>query len=309
MACLKCQHGTARRFGTYGRLRIQRFRCKTCRATFNYTAVQRRILQYCSAGFLFLLTPIAAFPQSATAASPVELAKKRVAPVVCLVRDADTGSQWIRFRIIGTSFMVDEKGMFITATHVITDMLTSPLKDVCKPAITFPVGGWRRDPQQGVKWFSFDAGACQVNVGIDVAVCRTTNDMSKEQEVSYEVVKISTEKPQDGTAVFFTGFPLQATDPITSTGSIAGYPADNSYSIVIVDKSAWPGASGSPIYLSDGKTLIGMVTKMGTGDASGLSFGIAGERISEVLANAKTHWEEEQKKAREKPQTPTQSPN
>lgn len=35
MTCLKCQYGTVKRFGTYGRLRIQRFRCKSCRATFS----------------------------------------------------------------------------------------------------------------------------------------------------------------------------------------------------------------------------------------------------------------------------------
>ena len=34
MTCIRCQHGTAKRFGTYGRLRIQRFRCKSCKATF-----------------------------------------------------------------------------------------------------------------------------------------------------------------------------------------------------------------------------------------------------------------------------------
>lgn len=34
MTCLKCQHGVAKRFGTYGRLRIQRYRCNSCRATF-----------------------------------------------------------------------------------------------------------------------------------------------------------------------------------------------------------------------------------------------------------------------------------
>jgi transposase-like protein/IS1 family transposase len=34
MTCIRCLHGVAKRFGTYGRLRIQRFRCKTCKATF-----------------------------------------------------------------------------------------------------------------------------------------------------------------------------------------------------------------------------------------------------------------------------------
>jgi len=35
MTCLKCQHGVAKRFGTYGRRRIQRYRCKSCKATFS----------------------------------------------------------------------------------------------------------------------------------------------------------------------------------------------------------------------------------------------------------------------------------
>jgi transposase-like protein len=34
MTCIRCQHGTAKRFGTYGKLRIQRFRCKSYKATF-----------------------------------------------------------------------------------------------------------------------------------------------------------------------------------------------------------------------------------------------------------------------------------
>ncbi len=34
MTCIRCNHGTANRFGHYGRKRIQRYRCHTCRATF-----------------------------------------------------------------------------------------------------------------------------------------------------------------------------------------------------------------------------------------------------------------------------------
>ncbi len=254
---------------------------------------------------LFLLNAITAFPQSAAVTNSIELAKKTVAPIVCLVRDAATGTKMERFRIIGTASMVDQKGMFITADHVISDMLASPLEEACKPAITFPVGGWKRD-QQNVKWFSFDSAACRVNNTFDVAVCRTTEDLSKQREISFEVASVSAERPPDGTSVFFTGFPLQATDPITSIGAIAGYPADEySYATVIVDKNAWPGASGSPIYLSDGKAVIGMLTKTGTGEAAGLSFGTAGERVSAILANAKAFWEEGQKKASEAPPTPT----
>ena len=33
MTCLKCQHGIAKKFGTYGKQRVRRFRCNSCRAT------------------------------------------------------------------------------------------------------------------------------------------------------------------------------------------------------------------------------------------------------------------------------------
>jgi V8-like Glu-specific endopeptidase len=197
---------------------------------------------------------------------------------------------------MGTVFMVDQTGTFVTADHVITEMLNPPLKDACKSAISFPIGGWKRDPQTNVKWFSFDPGGCQINNASDVAVCRTTDDLSRQQGISFDVATISGERPQDGTAIFFTGFPLQATDPITSIGSVAGYPAEESYSTVMIDKNAWPGASGSPIYLSDGKTLIGMITRTGSGDAAGLSFGIGGVKISAILASARANWEEQKKK-------------
>jgi transposase-like protein/IS1 family transposase len=35
MTCLKCQHTAVRRFGTYGKRRIQRYRCTRCSATFS----------------------------------------------------------------------------------------------------------------------------------------------------------------------------------------------------------------------------------------------------------------------------------
>ena len=34
MTCPRCEHGHAKKFGTYGRLHTQRYRCNSCRATF-----------------------------------------------------------------------------------------------------------------------------------------------------------------------------------------------------------------------------------------------------------------------------------
>jgi hypothetical protein len=244
---------------------------------------------------IFLMAPARA--QERTLVDGIDIAKKTVAPIVCLVRDAVSGTQQDRFRIVGTAFMEDAKGTFITAWHVVADFVNAgPWKSACTTAITFPIGGWKRDPEAQIKWFQFDATACQVNQGLDVAVCRTTEDLSKVTAIHYEVPTISISKPLDGTTIFFTGFPLQATDPVTSIGALAGFAADGGYSTLLIDKNAWPGASGSPVFLNDGKTIVGMLLRTGTGDAAGVSFGISADKISQVLAEAHKNWSETDKK-------------
>ncbi len=34
MTCRKCEHGNCKRFGYFGKRRIQRWRCTSCKATF-----------------------------------------------------------------------------------------------------------------------------------------------------------------------------------------------------------------------------------------------------------------------------------
>ena len=35
MTCIRCKHDSAKKFGKYGRHRIQRYRCISCKATFS----------------------------------------------------------------------------------------------------------------------------------------------------------------------------------------------------------------------------------------------------------------------------------
>jgi S1-C subfamily serine protease len=243
-----------------------------------------------------LLTPVAVGAQMSNNAEVIETAKRTIAPVVCLVRDAATGNGIVPFRTAGTAFMVGSSGTFVTAKHVIDELLATPWKQACRTAISFPVGGWKRENQE-MRWFDFAAPICQVNSNFDVAICRTTQDMAKQGGVSYAVADISTERPPDGTPVIFCGFPLQATDPITSLGTVSGFSSGDNYNTVVIDKPAWPGASGSPILKLDGK-IIGMLTSTGSGAAAGLSYGVVGARITSILADARAYWEratEEQK--------------
>jgi S1-C subfamily serine protease len=265
------------------------------------TAHRWRVVWQIAPSIILLVIQVSG--QAVPISKTIDTAKKTVVPIVCLVHDM-ADNNVTRFRIIGTGFIVDSKGTFVTANHVVMDLLASPNREVCKPAITFPTQGWQR-VQQNVDWRSFDAGNCEGNLAFDVAVCRTINDLSKDKLI-FEVASISTEKPTDGTSIFFTGFPLQATDPITSIGAVAGFTAQDGYNTIWIDKNAWPGASGSPIFLADQNKVIGMILRTGTGDASGLSFGVSGEKISAILSNAIGKWQkmEEDKKQTQPPPKP-----
>ena len=96
--------------------------------------------------------------------------------------------------------------------------------------------------------------------------------------VSFEVAA-----QPDGTALAFTGFPLDNTTPISAKGFVAAYHYHGTTpDEVLIDKNAWPGASGSPLYLANGR-VVGMMTKTGTGAASGLSHARAAARIVAFL--------------------------
>ena len=72
------------------------------------------------------------------------------------------------------------------------------------------------------------------------------------------------EKP-DGYAVAGTGYPLMNLLPITARGYIGGYTRDmRGISQMVLDRAAWPGGSGSPVYDARGKVL-GIV--LATGEA------------------------------------------
>lgn len=82
----------------------------------------------------------------------------------------------------------------------------------------------------------------------------------------------------------FTGFPLRSRRPVTSKGIIASYNARLQQ--VFIDKVAWPGASGSPLYVASGQ-VVGMVHKRGIGAVEGLAFARPAVLIRDFLAGHK----------------------
>jgi V8-like Glu-specific endopeptidase len=68
--------------------------------------------------------------------------------------------------------------------------------------------------------------------------------------------------------------------PITSQGHIASYSVRTNE--FLIDKNAWPGASGSPVYGAEGE-VIGLIIQRGLGDGSGLAYARPADFIVDFL--------------------------
>lgn len=74
----------------------------------------------------------------------VDIGKRAIVPLVCHVRDAVTGQKEVKLRTLGTGFIADRSGVFVTASHVIADFLSAPWNEACKAVTYFPIGSWKR---------------------------------------------------------------------------------------------------------------------------------------------------------------------
>ena len=222
----------------------------------------------------------------------VEAMKHSVAPVVCL--DGDGPKSTIQ-DLEGTAFFISGAGDFLTAAHVI-DGVQNHAHSCPVTAIYLPPDHW--DPESSeelLAWYPFAVANCVVERGLDVARCNPLADLSLRKE-SFVIRPVDFEwsSQPDGTLIAFTGFPLESRDPLTSRGGIAAYRRRSPDNLdLIIDQAAWPGASGSPVYLSDGR-VVGILLARGAGDGAGTAivrpaqslkrFLDAGQRVTETTS-------------------------
>jgi S1-C subfamily serine protease len=219
----------------------------------------------------------------------IERIKSAAVPVVCGA-PKDDGAFHVN-GIMGSAFFINDEGYFVTAGHVLDGWeQISTTQAPCFSAIYIPVGGWKTT-NAGVHWFRFES--CVRDESADIAVCKPKDNPFVAENVKKQIgfVTFGTAlNLKDGTSLAFTGFPLQFLRPVTSKGNLATYvEADKK---IIVDKAAWPGASGSPLYLSDGKVL-GMIIQRGTGDSGGIAVARPAEMIMDFLTKNKIRFRQQ----------------
>ena len=116
-----------------------------------------------------------------------------------------------------------------------------------------PTNNWATDQAEApIRLFDFNVAACVSHEALDLGRCQTITDLRTVASLGIVARPVTLEPvPQeDGTQIAFTGFPLQNVQPLTSRGSIAAYRAigQTPRAQMVIDKNAWPGAGGSPVY-------------------------------------------------------------
>lgn len=209
--------------------------------------------------------------------------KRTVAPIACM----EAPEKGVRRpnRIAGTAFFVSPEGEFLTAAHVITDVQEGAVAAGCAaPVVYLPKTDWPVGSDEfTARWYFFDAAKCVLDRNNDLALCVTKENPSVDLERRIGTVTFDSLPMPDGTSVAFTGFPLNAKQPMTARGHIAMYSSRNE---LILDQSAWPGVSGCPVYVQDGK-VIGLLVQRGTGEGTGRSIVRTAFVIEEFLARSR----------------------
>ncbi len=206
----------------------------------------------------------------------IDVLKQAVVPIVCratsdghtaLVNKPDTNAPLV----FGTGFFVRSQGDFITAGHVISDARAFASLNHCEPAMYLPVDEWPNREYFGGQ--SFGIARCDQDPQLDVALCSLSEDPFTDRSIARpRIAELELSQQPDGTAIAFSGFPLGNMIPITSKGFVATYRFKGDQpSELVLDKSNWPGASGSPVYLPNGK-VVGIILSRGVNDGYGLSY-------------------------------------
>ena len=214
----------------------------------------------------------------------IETVKHSVGSLDCL---EVSGDQAKLLKRLGSAFLISESGDFLTAAHVVAAMQKTD--DPCPtPALTMTAGGWRPElPNENMFWFPLKLLDCRVDNAVDVAECRPSGDLPARIRRLHKAVPVRFEwnVQPDGAQLAFTGFPLEARDPMTFRAHIAAYrnmQPDMPTHELLLDHASLPGFSGAPVYLADGR-VVAILLKDGQPEAPGIAVARPVSAVREML--------------------------
>jgi len=202
------------------------------------------------------------------------------------------GPNQIAFGLVGnsgTGFFVSDRGDFITAKHVIQEILGYGPR--CNAVIFVPMGRWEDQTSlAGEKYFHFNAGSCRQDPQFDVAACRTSDNPFDDATVGANIAAVTfdvAEQP-DGTDVAFSGFPLGYNQPVTAKASVGTYQRIDGLPEITLAGLSWHGTSGAPVYIGNRK-VIGMIVAGEKGETAGLTLAVPASALVDFLKQSGVH--------------------
>jgi len=235
------------------------------------------MMKYAMSCFLLItLIPAGSTTKDVTVET-IELAKRFSVAVVCITIDVNHLATSLNS--LGSGFVVNRRGDFITASHV-TDAMNK--QHGCTPSIYLSKTVWADASTADLTFVEFSE-CWSEPPPVDLSLCRPLENPFMEPHLAKSIgfAAIRTDRLKDGEPVAFTGFPLGIVRPLTSKGDVATYAGDD----LIIDRAAWPGASGSPVYDGDGR-VVGVVRQAGANVAGGLAFATPADKLQMFLQTA-----------------------
>jgi S1-C subfamily serine protease len=213
----------------------------------------------------------------------IQAVKASVVAISCLANDPQHHIEGVA----GTGFLINRAGSFVTANHVLVYLQSFSAQHSCRPIIYIPAGGWttQMGESTSLRAFPFDLIACAEDAAADIAACQTESNPFDNGYVAANIKPVTFNAVQqaDGTDIAFMGFPLGYENPVTAKSYVAAYnQSDTGQPQVMMDQPIWQGASGGPVFISDG-TIIGIVLSGGLENATGLSFARPAKVIIDFL--------------------------
>jgi S1-C subfamily serine protease len=201
--------------------------------------------------------------------------------------DVNAAHQIVGGQTFGTGFLVDRASHFVTAGHVLAAVAAAQRQSGCLAAVAFPAHGYPADYGRYEQHVVF-IGPSAYDGSLDLAVVAAaglsaTNDIN----AALSPVRFALAFQPQGTPLAYTGFARGIDLPTTSEGIVSTYTNDGIRQLVIAGM-AWPGLSGSPVFLANGD-VVGIVlskgepnTAAGAGDAAG-QIGLSFARTAAVV--------------------------
>lgn len=182
-----------------------------------------------------------------------------------------------RTKVRGTAVVIDERGVILTAAHVVlgTNLF-------CALTVLVPEDHWNITSRS----HAFSVQQCATEMALDLAVCQIVPAEHRKDAEYLRAPKLRRDVPSPDSPITITGFWGWGMLPVPRRGRLTSHllykRQDGAFCDFSTDVVAFEGMSGSPVITEEGD-LIGVITITGVKKFAGSSYGVSIGRAEAFL--------------------------